>query len=256
MKKEKPTKIIYLKNILIISNFFLNLSYKLFRMKLAALFSGGKDSVFSIYLAKQAGHEVKYLATVISENPDSFMYHTPNIGMTFLQSQCLGIQMVSIRSSGEKEKEVGDLKKLLKGLRIDGVLAGAIASKYQRERVKKVCDELSLKTETPLWGMDQAVLLKKMIEAGFEIILTAVAAEGLGESWLGRKVDLKALKELKGLKKKYGINIAGEGGEYESLVVDCPLFKRRIEITDSEKIWDKKTNSGKLVIRDAKLAGK
>ncbi|TRZ53801.1 TIGR00289 family protein [bacterium] len=225
-------------------------------MRLAALFSGGKDSTFSIYLAKQAGHEVKYLATVVSANPDSFMYHTPNIGMTFLQSQCLGIQLVSKRSSGEKEKEVDDLKKLLKGLQIEGVLAGAIASKYQNERVKKVCDELSLKTVTPLWGMDQGKLLKKMIEAGFEIILTAVAAEGLGEKWLGRKVDLKALKELKQLKKKYGINIAGEGGEYESAVLNCPLFKRRIEITDSEKVWDKKTNSGKLLIKDAKLVKK
>lgn len=225
-------------------------------MRLAALFSGGKDSTFSIYLAKQAGHEVKYLATVISENPDSFMYHTPNIGMTFLQSQCLGIQLVSIRSSGEKEKEVEDLKKLLNGLNIEGVLAGAIASKYQFDRVKKVCAELSLKVETPLWGMDQGKLLKKMIESEFEIILTAVAAEGLDEKWLGRRIDMKALKELKQLKKKYGINVAGEGGEYESLVVDCPLFQRRIEITDSEKIWDKKTNSGKFLIKDAKLVKK
>lgn len=225
-------------------------------MKLAALFSGGKDSTYSIYLAKQAGHEVKYLCTVISENPDSFMYHTPNIGMTFLQSQCLGIQLVSVRSSGEKEKEVEDLKKLLNGLNVEGVLAGAIASKYQYDRVKRVCEELSLKTVTPLWGIDQAELLKKMIESGFEIILTAVAAEGLGEKWLGRKIDLKALKELKGLKKKYGINVAGEGGEYESLVLDCPLFQKRIEITESEKVWDEKTNSGKLLIKDAKLADK
>ncbi len=225
-------------------------------MKLAALFSGGKDSTYSIYLARQEGHKVKYLATVISENPDSFMYHTPNIGMAFLQSQCLGIQLVSIKSYGEKEKEVEDLKKLLKGLQVEGVLAGAIASKYQYERVKKVCEELSLNVVTPLWGMDQGKLLKKMIESGFEIILTTVAAEGLGEKWLGRKIDMKALKDLKGLKKKYGINIAGEGGEYESLVIDCPLFQRKIEITDSEKIWDKKINSGKLVIKDAKLIEK
>lgn len=225
-------------------------------MKLAALFSGGKDSTFSIYLARQVGHEVKYLATVISENPDSFMYHTPNIGMTFLQSQCLGIQLVSKKSSGEKEKEVDDLKALLKGLQVEGVLAGAIASKYQYERVKKVCDDLSLNVITPLWGANQEQTVKKMIEARFEIILTAVAAEGLGEKWLGRKIDLKALKDLKRLNKKYGINIAGEGGEYESLVLDCPLYKKRIEITDSERIWDEKTNSGKLVIKDAKLSDK
>lgn len=225
-------------------------------MRLAALFSGGKDSTFSIYLAKQEGHEVKYLGTVISENPDSFMYHTPNIGMAFLQSQCLGIQLVSVKSSGEKEKEVGDLKSLLKGLQVDGVLAGAIASKYQYGRVKKVCDELSLKVVTPLWGMNQEELVKKMIESGFEIIITAVAAEGLGRSWLGRKIDSKALKELKELNKKHGINIAGEGGEYESLVLDCPLFKKRIEVTDSEEVWDEKTGSGKLIIKDAKLADK
>ena len=118
-------------------------------MNLSALFSGGKDSVFAILKAKQEGHEIKYLATVHSKNPDSYMYHTPNIGLTLLQSEAMNIQLVSKESKGEKEKEVEDLKILLDGLDVEGVVCGAIASNYQKQRVEKVCKELNLKLLTP-----------------------------------------------------------------------------------------------------------
>jgi len=220
-------------------------------MQLIALFSGGKDSLFAIKKAIEQGHEIKYLATVQSKNPDSYMYHTPNIGLTLMQSRCLNIQLVSKQSLGEKEKEVRDLEILLNNLDADGVVCGAIASRYQKERVEKVCENLRLKVLTPLWGLDQESLIREIVKSGFEVIITAVAAEGFDESWLGRKIDEKCIEDLINLNKKHGISVLGEGGEYESLVLDCPLFSRKIEITKSEKTW--KDNAGLMEVKDAKL---
>jgi len=235
-------------------NKLINLKSRISDMQLIALFSGGKDSLFAIKKAIEQGHEIKYLATIHSKNPDSYMYHTPNIGLTLLQSRCLNIQLVSKESSGEKEKEVKDLEILLNNLEADGVVCGAIASKYQKERVERVCENLRLKLLTPLWGMNQEELLKEIIKSGFEVIITAVAAEGFDESWLGRKIDEKCIEDLIQLNKKYGISVLGEGGEYESLALDCPLFNKKIEITKAEKIW--KSNAGILEIKDARLVNK
>jgi len=223
-------------------------------MKLVALYSGGKDSTFAIYKARQEGHEIIYLATIHSKNPDSYMYHTPNIAMTILQAECLQINLVSKESYGEKEKEVDDIKILLNNLGVEGVVCGAIMSKYQKDRIEKVCKELNLKLIAPLWHKDQKKLLEEMIENGFEIIITSVSAEGLDENWLGRKLDKKALEELVKIHEKYKINISGEGGEYESLVLDCPLYTSKIEITKAEKQW--KGNFGVYLVEDAKLIPK
>ncbi|MFH1473588.1 MAG: diphthine--ammonia ligase [Candidatus Aenigmatarchaeota archaeon] len=223
-------------------------------MKLIALVSGGKDSIYAIYKAKQDDHEVKYAATIHSKNPDSYMYHTPNIGLTLMQSRLMGIQMVSKESLGIKEQEVRDLEILLKNLDAEGVVCGAIASKYQRDRVEKVCKELKLKLLAPLWGMNPEKLLREMLKNGFEIIITAVAADGFDESWLGRKIDDACIKDLLKLEKKHNISIVGEGGEFETFVLDCPLFSKKLEITKAEKVW--KDNSGVYEIKDAKFVEK
>jgi len=223
-------------------------------MKLVALLSGGKDSVYALYKAKKEGHEIKYLATIHSKNPDSYMYHTPNIGLTFMQSRAMNIQLVSKESLGIKEQEIRDLKILLKGLDVDGVICGAIASKYQKDRIEEVCKELKLKLLTPLWNKNPEKLLREMLKEDFEIIITAVAAEGFDENWLGKRIDEECLKDLIELNKKYGINIVGEGGEMETFVLDCPLFDKKIEITKAEKIW--KDNNGIYEIKDAKFVEK
>lgn len=225
-------------------------------MEAAVLFSGGKDSTYSLFLAKKSGHNIKYLATIHSKNPDSFMYHTPNIGLTVLQSKALGISLVSKQSSGEKEKELHDLKVLLKDLNIEAVVSGAVASSYQKKRIEKICKELGLKSITPLWNKKPEELLEEMIKNKFKIIITAVAAQGFDKSWLGRRIDKKCLEELKDLNKKYAVHLTGEGGEFESLVLDCPLFKYKIKLTKSVKTWDEKSQTGQLIIKDAKLVKK
>jgi diphthine-ammonia ligase len=223
-------------------------------MKLVGLFSGGKDSTYAIYKAIQDGHKVHFLGTVMSDNTESYMYHTDNIGMTMLLSQTLGMKLATKRSFGEKEKEVEDLKILIKGLEVEGVVCGAIESEYQRDRVAKVCEELKIELVAPLWHIDVEKYLRDMVKEGFKVIIVGVAADGLDESWLGREIDDKCIDDLLKVKEKHKIHIAGEGGEFETIVLDCPLYQSRVEITDSEKKWD--GASGSLIIKDAKLIPK
>ena len=226
-------------------------------MRLAALFSGGKDSTYALFLALKT-HEIKYLVTIFPESKESWMFHHPCVELTSLQAEAMGIEQIIQKTRGEKEKELEDLKKALERIKdeIDGVVSGAIQSEYQKTRIDRVCKELKLKSLAPLWHRDAEQLLKEEIEEGFEIIMTGVFTEGLDESWLGRKIDLKVVEELKELKKKYGINLAGEGGEFETLVLDCPLFEKKIEILEAEKNWDGETNGGYLIVKSARLISK
>jgi len=221
-------------------------------MKVAVLFSGGKDSTMTIHWCLQNNYTVKYLVTMIPKREDSWMYHTPNIHLTELLAEAIGIPIVTKETSGLKEEEVEDLKDVLRGLGIDTVACGGFFSNYQKSRIERVCKELKLKFLAPFWHTDPEKFMKEIISLGFDVRIIGVYSEGFDESWLGRKIDEKTLKKLKELNKKYGINIVGEGGEYESIVLDGPIFKKKIKITDTEKIWDEKTQSGYLKIK-AKL---
>lgn len=222
-------------------------------MRLAALLSGGKDSVYAACKIHYK-HELAYLVSMKSLNPDSYMFHTINIDITRLQAEAWGIFYIEKTTSGVKEKELEDLKKVLSSLDIDGIITGAIASKYQKNRINKLCAELGIVHFSPLWGQNREELLYKMIDSKMEIIFSAVAAIGLDESWLGKQLDLERINRLKKLNEKYRVDICGEGGEYESLVIDAPWFKKRIKINDVVKIWD--GISGQYIIKNAELVPK
>jgi ABC transporter with metal-binding/Fe-S-binding domain ATP-binding protein len=223
-------------------------------MRLAGLLSGGKDSVYASRLAQQEGHELAYLVSLRSRNPDSYMFHTVNIDLTRLQAEAWGVEYIEAVTEGEKEKELLDLEAALAKLDIDGVITGAIASNYQRERIDAIAEKRGLEHISPIWGMERDTLLEEMLGSGMEIIFSAVSAHGLDKSWLGEKIDENRVSQLKALNDKYGVDMCGEGGEYESLVVDAPWFIKRIEIIDAEKMWD--GVSGRYNIREAKLVGK
>ncbi|MBI5398815.1 TIGR00289 family protein [Candidatus Woesearchaeota archaeon] len=228
-------------------------------MNVAVLFSGGKDSVFSCYWALQQGWDVRCLVALIPVRDDSWMFHTPNIHLTVLQAQAIGIPIICEKTSGEKEEELNDLKRALhnakKHANAEALVVGALASDYQQERVNRICEDVGLKTFAPLWHKSQDRLLAEMIDCGFEIIIQSIAADGLDETWLGRRIDEKALDDLKRLNKKFGIHVAGEGGEYESLVLDGPIFKQRLKIKSSEKIMENK-HTGVLKIYEVGVGEK
>ncbi|MBI2148615.1 diphthine--ammonia ligase [Candidatus Woesearchaeota archaeon] len=228
-------------------------------VKLGVLFSSGKDSCYAMYIMRRQNYDIKCLITMKSENKDSYMYHTPNVGLAELQAEALGIPLIMQESSGEKEEEIKDLELALiqakKKYSIEGIIVGALFSNYQRERVQNIATRLGLKVFTPLWHKDQLLLLNEIVSAGFEVILVHVAADGLDESFLGRKLDTKLISKLIELNGKNGMNVAGEGGEFESLVLDCPIFNKKLKILEAEKKMSSKY-SGTLEIKKAELVDK
>ncbi len=227
-------------------------------MKLAALISGGKDSLYSMHKARQEGHEIKYNIAFFSENPESYMFHIPNVHLVEEQAKLMGVECIKVPTKGEKEKELDDIRKALQSLKgkIDGIVTGATASNYQKSRVDNICKELSLESLAPIWQAPPAQTLRNMIAEGFKIMIVGIAAPPLDDKWLGRMVDEQCVKELEKLYEKHGIHILFEGGEAESLVLDCPMFSKRIEIEDSEKKWDAKSRSGWLEIKKVGTADK
>ncbi|MGM0510776.1 MAG: diphthine--ammonia ligase, partial [Thermoplasmatota archaeon] len=117
-------------------------------------------------------------------------------------------------------------------------ITGAVASNYQRERIEKMADTLEIEVFSPLWNMDQYDLVEELLEEGFQTMIVSVAAMGLDDSWLGRKIDVECISDLKALHEKYRINIAGEGGEYESLVLDGPMYDYGFKVVEAKKVWD------------------
>jgi ABC transporter with metal-binding/Fe-S-binding domain ATP-binding protein len=223
-------------------------------MKLAALFSGGKDSTYAAHLAEKGGHEVSIFASMRPARLDSYMFHGVNIHLAPLIAEAQGKPLASAPSSGVKEKEVEELKRLIELLDVKGVVTGAIASHYQRDRIDKICTELGIISLSPLWCKNPQELLEAEIKSGMEIIMVHVAANGLDKSWLGRRIDKQAAVELAKLHERYGINVCGEGGEYESLVVDAPWFKMRLVVDEAEVIWE--GTSGTYAVKCAHLAPK
>jgi len=221
--------------------------------QVAVLFSGGKDSTRTVHWCLENGYDVKYLVSIIPEREDSWMYHYPNIHLVDKLAEAIGIPLVKKSSSGIKEKEVEDMKVVLKGLDVDRVACGGIASNYQKTRIERVCNELGLNLLAPFWGIDPEKFMRDTIVLGFDVRFVGVYSQGLDKSWLGRKLDEQSLKELIELNKKYEVNLVGEGGEFETLCVDGPIFKKKLSITDSEIIWDDKTNSGWMKVKDIKL---
>ena len=225
-------------------------------MKLAALTSGGKDSLFAAYIMHSQGFEIRYLVTLHPASDESYMFHVPNLWITGLQALAMEAPILMRGTSGEKEREVEDLKAVLESVEgeIEGVVTGAVASEYQKQRVDMVCEDLGIPSFAPLWHKDPEMLLREIMDAGFKVIVTSVAAEGLDKSWLGRSINEDTLEALKTLGEKYGLHLAGEGGEYETLVLDMPLFKHSFAVTNAEAHWH--TTYGVYEVKDVETVPK
>jgi ABC transporter with metal-binding/Fe-S-binding domain ATP-binding protein len=175
------------------------------------------------------------------QNTESFLFHVPNIEWTKLQAESMGFPLLIVQTSGQKSQEMKDLKKVLSELKqknkIEGVVTGAVFSTYQASRIQKICFELGLFCFNPLWQTNPASHWHELLVNKFEIILTSVAAQGLDKSWLGKTMDAHTVHELRALEKKHGLSSIGEGGEFESFVINAPLFKHKICISNYKDEW-------------------
>ena len=226
-------------------------------MKVAILFSGGKDSTMALYYALKKKEDVRYLLSMKSTNDESYMFHVPNIHVTDLLAEALDIPIISAVTPGVKEEELEDLKREfenLKSLGVEAIYTGALYSVYQKSRIEKLGSEVGLEIISPYWHVDELEYMREIVSSGFKVIICGVAAWGLDESWLGRVIDDEVIDELVRLNEKYHINMAFEGGEAETLAIDGPIFKKRLKILKDRKEWH--LDSGVYIIEDAILEEK
>jgi diphthine-ammonia ligase len=224
-------------------------------LQVAVLFSGGKDSSYATWVAQHQGWDVN-LVTVKPSSADSDMFHHPNVGWTRLQAQAMELSHDVVELTDDDE--MTDLQIALAAMKarygITGLVSGAIASDYQKSRIDNMCDAIGLKSYAPLWHKNPRLLVEDLKKAGFRIILVAVAAAGLDESWLGQELGVQQWSLLEKLSKVHGIHLTGEGGEYESFVLDAPHFSKTIEIERSRNEWH--GDRGRMIIERASLRDK
>ena len=225
-------------------------------MKLASLFSGGKDSTYAIYLAQKQGHEIKCLLSIFPKSDESHLLHHPNMKWTKLQSEAMNTpQLTIVSTSDATDDELSFIENLLQiakdEFQIERLVHGGIKSKFQKEKFENICSKLNLIVITPLWDTEPEQYMNKLIDSGFNFILTTVTSDGLDDSWLGNIISKSDIVTLKSLSEKFGFNLNFEGGEAETFVIDCPLFTNSIKINKSEKKWD--GYRGRFEIVDAEL---
>jgi ABC transporter with metal-binding/Fe-S-binding domain ATP-binding protein len=225
-------------------------------MKLASLFSGGKDSTYAIYMVQKQGHDIACLLSVFPNSDESHLLHHPNMAWTKLQSESMNIPHLLISSDSDNtDEELSKLEILLQKAKeqfdIEGVVHGGIKSNFQKDKFETLCSKLNLIVVAPLWGIESQQYMNDLLDSKFEFIMTVISSDGLDDSWLGKLISKSDIDILKRLSQKFGFNLNFEGGEAETFVINCPLFKNSIKINKFEKIWD--GYRGRFEIVDAGL---
>ena len=225
-------------------------------MKLASLFSGGKDSMYAIDLAQKQGHQITCLLSVFAKSDESHLLHYPNLQWTKLQSESMNIPQLTIDADSDKtDNELVVLENLLniakEKFHIQGLVHGGIKSKFQKEKFETLCSKLDLIAIAPLWDTEPKQYMYDLIDSNFLFIMVTVSSDGLDEKWLGKSILKSDIDILKKLSDKFEFNLNFEGGEAETFVIDCPLFSNPIKINQGKKIWD--GYRGRFEIVDAEL---
>jgi uncharacterized protein (TIGR00290 family) len=218
-----------------------------------ASWSGGKDGCLAAYRAQQRGLDIRYLANMATEDRMRSRTHGLSAAVLRKQSEALGIPLIQRPTTwGSYEAE---FKKMLAALKEEGItdgIYGDIDLDEHREWVERVSGEAGIIPHLPLWGDSQAEILNDFIGSGFRAVVVATRADMLGEEWLGRAIDGAFTADLAAKAKE--VTLCGEAGEYHTLVVDGPLFHKRLELTGTSKV--KRDDHWFLEIEDVVLQDK
>lgn len=209
-------------------------------MKVAVLASGGKDSTYASWWAHMKGWSVEALITVKILGDDSMMFQLQNTEVAEFQAESMGTKWIQVISSGIENDEIDELESAIRdsGIgEIDALVVGALRSDYQKTRIERMCEKLGIISFCPMWHHDPKLHMNSLIEHGFDVRIISVSSEGLDESWLGEKITKESLERLTVLSEKYRFNLDGEGGEFETITLNAPHFRKPIHC-EGEISWN------------------
>jgi diphthine-ammonia ligase len=201
-------------------------------LRVLALLSGGKDSVCAIETARGFGWDIAAALVLRPAEDDAWMFHTPNLDVVAGVAECLGLPLVEADVRVGKDEEVEDLERAVaaakRDLDLDGLVSGALASEYQRTRIDGVGHRTGLKTFAPLWHKEPRGYVDSLVAGGWDIRFSRTAADGVPASWAGQRLDAQKVAAMAAHRARP--HVAGEGGEYETLVLDAPCYRRRLVV--------------------------
>jgi len=196
--------------------------------------SGGKDSCLACYRALQSGYKIASLVNFISREYKRVRFHGTDSRLIQVQSEFLGIPLCQkMTSPDDYEPAFKTAVAGFKPLGIKGMVFGDLYVDEHRQWVERVCGELGIEALEPLWKIDTEKIINDFISEGFEAVIVSAQKKAVDRGWIGRTVDRGFLEYLK---TKPEVDICGEKGEYHTFVVGGPLFKGRIDITQSQVI--------------------
>lgn len=207
-------------------------------MSYLASWSGGKDGCFACYEAIRQGYKVSHLVNFIAQESQRVRFHGTKAKLIQLQSQALGIPLLQKETTwGGYEQEFKKAVRSLVPNGIEGMVFGDIYLQEHRDWVERVCGEIGIEAVEPLWGRKTEKVVSDFIDAGFEAIVVSAKSELIDKKWIGHRVD----KDFVNYLIDSGIDPCGESGEYHTVVVNGPIFRNRIEITQGS-IYQRNTH--------------
>ena len=209
-------------------------------MEVAVLYSGGKDSTYAIEKCLAKKWKIKYLLSVKPTRNDCYLYHYATVEHTKELARIFGLKHIyELCDVADQEQEAEIVRKVVEKNPVDALILGGVGlQETQLKSIREAVFPLGVEVFASHMGEDHASLVAEMIEKGYDIRITQVAVEGLGKAWLGKRLTPESFNELKKLSEKHGFHVGAEGGHYDSLVVDGPIFSKKLEIVEAEPIME------------------
>jgi ABC transporter with metal-binding/Fe-S-binding domain ATP-binding protein len=225
-------------------------------LRVSCLVSGGKDSIYALWYAFHQ-YEVVSIINFVSDSSESLLFHIPNSKYVSLIAEMFSLPLISVKTkSDDIKEEIEQLTNAIRKSETEAIITGGIRSEFQRYHFNRAAMLANVKCFNPLWRLSPELIIQDLIKNHFEIILISVSSMGLDKNFLGEKLTPKLINKIKDLPYGFDHAIVGEGGEYESFVLDAPFFPSRIVIQDSQIHWDEFREEGSLEILNAILESK